>query len=42
MEVEKNLGNIPNLNYAVIRPAITYGTGDCTGLSTQKLARINS
>jgi len=33
MEVEKNLGNIPNLNYAVIRPAITYGTGDCTGLT---------
>lgn len=33
MEVEKKLKDIPNLNYAVIRPAVTYGTGDCSGLS---------
>lgn len=33
-EVEKQLKNIPNLMYTVVRPAIVYGVGDRTGLST--------
>jgi len=32
-EVEKQMKNIPNLNYTIIRPAIVYGIGDRTGLS---------
>ncbi|VVC26195.1 Hypothetical protein CINCED_3A014887 [Cinara cedri] len=35
-EVEKELKNIPNLNYTIVRPAIVYGIGDKTGL-TRKL-----
>jgi len=33
MQVEKKLQNIADLNYAVIRPGITYGTGDRVGLT---------
>lgn len=32
-EVEKQMKNIPNLNYTIVRPAIVYGIGDKTGLS---------
>ncbi|XP_050432252.1 uncharacterized protein LOC126840503 isoform X2 [Adelges cooleyi] len=32
-EIEKQLTNIPGLNYTVVRPAIVYGLGDKTGLT---------
>jgi len=32
-EVEKQLKNVPNLIYTIVRPAIVYGIGDRTGLS---------
>jgi len=32
--VEQELSNIVDLNYVVVRPAIIYGPGDRTGLST--------
>lgn len=32
-EVEKQIKNIPNLNYTIVRPALVYGVGDRTGLS---------
>jgi nucleoside-diphosphate-sugar epimerase len=33
LEVEKQLKDVPNLPYTVVRPAIVYGLGDRTGLS---------
>lgn len=32
-EVEKQMKNIPNLIYTIVRPAVVYGIGDRTGLS---------
>lgn len=32
-KVEKQLKNIPNLNYTIVRPAMVYGISDRTGLS---------
>lgn len=32
--VEQELSNIADLNYVVVRPAVIYGPGDRTGLST--------
>lgn len=32
-KVEKQLKNIPNLMYTIVRPATVYGIGDRTGLS---------
>lgn len=37
-DVEKELKNIPNLNYTIVRPAIVYGVGDRTGLSMSTTA----
>ena len=36
LEVEKELNKIDQLNYYVLRPAITYGLGDRVGLSNKK------
>lgn len=36
-KVEKELKNIPNLNYTIVRPAIVYGIGDKNGLSMSTL-----
>ncbi|XP_025419035.1 uncharacterized protein LOC112689508 [Sipha flava] len=33
LEVEKQLKDVPNLPYTVVRPAIVYGLGDRTGLT---------
>lgn len=32
-KVEKQMKNVPNLTYTIVRPAIVYGVGDRTGLS---------
>jgi len=32
--VEQELSNMADLNYVIVRPAIVYGPGDRTGLST--------
>lgn len=32
-EVEKQMKNIPNLSYTIVRPALVYGVGDRNGLS---------
>lgn len=40
-KVEKELKNIPNLNYTIVRPAIVYGIGDRTGLSMSTLIAYN-
>lgn len=39
-EVEKQIKNIPNLNYTIVRPAVVYGIGDRTGLSMSMLNTI--
>lgn len=36
-QVEKELKNIPNLNYTVLRPACVYGIGDRNGLTPRIL-----
>lgn len=36
-EVEKQMKNILNLKYTIVRPAIVYGIGDRTGLSMSML-----
>ncbi|XP_071098921.1 dTDP-glucose 4,6-dehydratase-like isoform X1 [Haliotis cracherodii] len=33
LEVERDLENIPDLNYIIVRPAIVYGPGDKNGLT---------
>ncbi len=34
LKSEKLMATIPNLRYTVLRPAIVYGIGDKTGIST--------
>ncbi|XP_071055253.1 uncharacterized protein [Onthophagus taurus] len=38
LEVEKELGNIPNLKFTILRPALVYGCGDKSGLTTRIVA----
>ena len=33
LEVERELAKIAQLNYVILRPAVTYGIGDRVGLS---------
>lgn len=40
-EVEKQLKNVPNLVYTIVRPATVYGIGDRTGLSTFLLLHVH-
>lgn len=35
--MEKELRKIDNLNYVILRPAITYGLGDRVGLSKKAI-----